>query len=191
MSSSAVLIGPELKGRDKWLGGELGSDGNIYGVSNGSSSVSALSPLIFLLRCQVPGSAKSVVKIEVETGEVTLMGENLKGPYVQTSYPTNQFKWLRGARAIDGAIYGVPSNADAVLKIIPSTGECKVIGGPFRGHWKWHGGVIAPDGNIYGIPCNAEQVPSRAARAPAHVMTRRNNRVLTIGFVLMSAWTAC
>jgi hypothetical protein len=33
MASSAVFIGPELKGRDKWLGGELGGDGNIYGVS--------------------------------------------------------------------------------------------------------------------------------------------------------------
>ena len=32
MISSAALIGPELKGRDKWLGGELGCDGNIYGV---------------------------------------------------------------------------------------------------------------------------------------------------------------
>jgi hypothetical protein len=29
----AEFIGPELKGRDKWLGGELGGDGNIYGVS--------------------------------------------------------------------------------------------------------------------------------------------------------------
>lgn len=25
------FIGPELKGRDKWLGGELGADGKIYG----------------------------------------------------------------------------------------------------------------------------------------------------------------
>jgi hypothetical protein len=31
--AGAVFIGPELKGRDKWLGGELGGDGNIYGVS--------------------------------------------------------------------------------------------------------------------------------------------------------------
>ena len=79
-----------------------------------------------------------------------MLGHNLKGPYVQSSYPVNQFKWLRGARARDGAIYGVPSNADSVLKIIPSTGECQVIGGPFRGAWKWHGGVIGEDGNIYG-----------------------------------------
>jgi hypothetical protein len=26
------FIGPELKGRDKWLGGELGADGVIYGA---------------------------------------------------------------------------------------------------------------------------------------------------------------
>ena len=27
------FIGQDLKGRDKWLGGELGADGIIYGIS--------------------------------------------------------------------------------------------------------------------------------------------------------------
>jgi hypothetical protein len=31
------FIGPELKGRDKWLGGELGADGNIYGGAHRST----------------------------------------------------------------------------------------------------------------------------------------------------------
>jgi hypothetical protein len=42
MASSAVFIGPELKGRDKWLGGELGCDGNIYGVSLESTIASTI-----------------------------------------------------------------------------------------------------------------------------------------------------
>jgi hypothetical protein len=131
------FIGHDLRGGDKYLGGELGDDGNIYGV---------------------PGSAKCVIKVHVETQQVSEMGHNLKGPYIETTYPKNQFKWLRGARGRDGAIYGVPSNANKVLRITPQTGVCEAIGGPWVGHWKWHGGVMGPDGNIYGIPCNAEQV---------------------------------
>jgi hypothetical protein len=135
--ASLSFIGHDLRGGDKYLGGELGDDGNIYGV---------------------PGSAKCVVKVHVETQQVSEMGHNLKGPYIETTYPKNQFKWLRGARGRDGAIYGVPSNANKVLRITPQTGVCEAIGGPWVGHWKWHGGVMGPDGNIYGIPCNAEQV---------------------------------
>uniref|UniRef100_A0A7S4Q9U4 DUF6923 domain-containing protein n=1 Tax=Alexandrium monilatum TaxID=311494 RepID=A0A7S4Q9U4_9DINO len=125
-----------LVGQDKWLGGELGDDGAIYGI---------------------PGSAKTVLKIVPETGQVTTIGD-LRGPHVRSSLPGNRFKWLRGIRAGDGAIYGIPSNAEAVLKIVPSTQEVTTIGGPFKGQWKWHGGVLAGDGRIYGIPCNAEAV---------------------------------
>ena len=135
---AAYLIGDyDLTGGDKWLGGELGTDGRIYGV---------------------PGSAKSVLVVSVDTHDVCEIGHHLKGPYVESTYPKNQFKWLRGARGRDGSIYGVPSNANTVLRIQPATGKCDIIGGPWPGHWKWHGGVMGPDGNIYGIPCNAEQV---------------------------------
>ena len=65
----------------------------------------------------MPGSAKCVVKVNVETQEVTEIGHNLKGPYIETTYPKNQFKWLRGARGKDGAIYGVPSNANKVCMV--------------------------------------------------------------------------
>lgn len=77
----------------------------------------------------MPGSAKSVVKVDVVTQTVSEIGHNLKGPYIETTYPKNQFKWLRGARGEDGAIYGVPSNANRVLRITPQTGECDAIGG--------------------------------------------------------------
>jgi hypothetical protein len=77
----------------------------------------------------VPGSAKSVVRVDVATQDVSEIGQNLKGPYIETTYPKNQFKWLRGARGADGAIYGVPSNANKVLRISPETGVCDTIGG--------------------------------------------------------------
>ena len=112
--SATLMRGKKLHGHDKWLGGELGLDGNIYGV---------------------PGSAKSVVKVNVSTQEVSEIGHNMKGPYIETSLRKNQFKWLRGARGKDGAIYGVPSNANQVLRITPDTGECVAIGGPWPGLW--------------------------------------------------------
>jgi hypothetical protein len=134
---SCVLFGGPIKGEDKWLGGEKARDGVIYGV---------------------PGSGQYVLKIDPRTGEVKNIGPKLCHPIVQTSLKRNAFKWLRGICASDGNIYGVPSNADSVLKIDPRTDEVTTIGGPLKGQWKWHGGVLANDGNIYGIPCNAETV---------------------------------
>ena len=67
--------------------------------------------------------------MDVATQDVSEIGQNLKGPYIETTYPKNQFKWLRGARGADGAIYGVPSNANKVLRIMPETGVCDTIGG--------------------------------------------------------------
>ena len=57
-------------------------------------------------------------------------------------------------------MYGIPSNADSVLKVDPTTGEvtemCK--GQLPEGQNKWYGGIRGPDGAIYGIPYNAECV---------------------------------
>jgi hypothetical protein len=135
------LMDAYLKGNDKYLGLEVGSDGCIYGI---------------------PGSARYVLKITPETGEIKTIGPKLMFPLVTTSLKKNQFKWLRGILAGDGCVYGVPANADCVLKIYPSTAteEARVttIGGPFKGIWKWHGAVLARDGNIYGIPCNADRI---------------------------------
>eukprot|EP00435_Cladocopium_sp_Y103_P009791 s3542_g2.t1 len=45
-------------GRDKWLGGELGEDGNVYGI---------------------PGSASRVLKIVPSTDQVELTGPEMLG----------------------------------------------------------------------------------------------------------------
>jgi len=37
---SVTFMGPDIKGGDKWLGGELGIDGNIYGLLSLSLSLS-------------------------------------------------------------------------------------------------------------------------------------------------------
>ncbi len=59
------------------------------------------------------------------------------------------------------AVYCLPSNADAVLKIDPRTSTCTQVGGPLSGAgkgWLWHGGQLLEDGCVYGVPCNAETV---------------------------------
>ena len=71
----------------------------------------------------------------------------------------NRFKWLRGARAANGDMFGIPCNANKVLRI-STRGEVDMIGDPelLSGHWKWHGGVLHANGNLYGCPCNSERV---------------------------------
>lgn len=132
-----TLPGPELMGQDKWLGGASSPCGQfVYGV---------------------PGTAKQVLRIEIKTGKVDMIGD----PYI------GKFKWLRAVEVPAdvagpdhpcGLIFCLPINADSVLRIDPATQEVSTIGGPFTGDWKWHGGNLASDGMIYGIPANATQV---------------------------------
>eukprot|EP00747_Dinoflagellata_sp_TGD_P033137 gnl/TRDRNA2_/TRDRNA2_136413_c0_seq1.p1 gnl/TRDRNA2_/TRDRNA2_136413_c0~~gnl/TRDRNA2_/TRDRNA2_136413_c0_seq1.p1 ORF type:complete len:535 (+),score=71.31 gnl/TRDRNA2_/TRDRNA2_136413_c0_seq1:69-1673(+) len=137
--ASATLIGGPFKGVDKWLGGELAADGNIYGV---------------------PGSAKAVLKIDPRKNTATEIGD-LRG--AKSSIKAGKFKWLRGALVPEsGDMFGIPCNANSVIRIngsgqidcIPSFGGSDEL----VGHWKWHGAVLAANGNLYGCPCNSEHV---------------------------------
>ena len=69
----------------------------------------------------------------------------------------------------DAAIYALPCNASAVLKIVPRTGSVSTmkewtdpVSGKRKenpvlsGVFKYHGGVLAADGNIYAIPATGE-----------------------------------
>eukprot|EP00873_Tetraselmis_striata_P025574 jgi/Tetstr1/445838/TSEL_033478.t1 len=127
-----------LLGQDKWLGGMASPCGRyVFGV---------------------PGSAGRVLRVDVASGGVDLIGPHFHG----------KFKWLRGVEVPAevmgvedfpaGACFALPSNHDAVLRIDPATGGVTTIGGPFKGDWLWHGGNLASDGCIYGIPANAERV---------------------------------
>ena len=111
------LIGDDAyPGEDKFLGGELAADGNIYGV---------------------PGSAKYVLKVDPRTDAVTTVG-NLKGEWCKSSIKRGRFKWLRGALdPTTGDMFGVPSNGNGVLRI-SKDGEIAVIGDQemLKGHWK-------------------------------------------------------
>eukprot|EP00729_Bicosta_minor_P016895 gene16895-30830_t len=142
--------GAKLMGQDKWLGGVGSPCGKyIYGV---------------------PGHAKDVLRIVVETGEVDTIG----GPF------EGKFKWLRGVDVPPeftgpehpaGLVFALPSNADSVLP----TQEVSTLGAEMselKGDWKWHGGNLGNDGMIYGIPCNANAVVK---------VNPRTSEVTTIG----------
>jgi len=158
------IFGGPLRGMDKYLGAAVGDDGCIYAI---------------------PGSAKSALKIVPKRlsasgrDEVHEIGDCRGTNGVRSSLRRNQFKWLRGVTAADSrygdgaAIYGIPSNANAVLKIVPRTGQvttlsswCEEVDGKgvfkwnpqLPGRWKWHGGVVAANGSIYAIPACADRV---------------------------------
>jgi hypothetical protein len=117
MEPSATLIGGQLRGRDKWLGGTLHSDGCIYGV---------------------PGSVKTVLKIDPRTDEVT---NEQEAKHIPCSQKGGKFKWLRGAMTDEtGDMFGIPSNADVVFRI-NRAGEVSMLGDRIPGCWKWHGEI--------------------------------------------------
>ena len=132
----ALLGGPPLMGREKYLGGALGRDGKIYAI---------------------PGHARRVLRIDPSTGVADLVGPSFEGAFKWLRSVTCP---------VSGAIYGLPCHSDAVLKIVPSLvpgedPEITLIGAGRcgTGPWKWHGGVLSPrDGKIYCIPQFAERV---------------------------------
>ena len=57
-------------------------------------------------------------------------------------------------------IYGIPLNAEGVLRIDTETGETSVVQGdePMPGTSKWEGGVVGNDGALYCMPMVCDYV---------------------------------
>ena len=71
-------------------------------------------------------------------------------------------KWQNGFLGRDGAVYGLPCNAPAVLRI-SEKGEVTTLAIPGGveesvGEEKWEGGVMAPSGVIYAMPQQSQRV---------------------------------
>ena len=127
-----------LVGQDKYLGGMASPCGRyIYGV---------------------PGHAKRVIRVTVQTGEVDWIGPEYKG----------EFKWLRGVEipACDdypGCCLALPCNSESgcVLKIDPETSLVNTFITnelDFGDGWLYHGGNLASDGYVYAVPASARRV---------------------------------
>ena len=114
-------------------------------------------------------------QVNPRTLEVELIGPTLGADFSKNALPKGKFKWLRGIVAADplhgadAAIYALPCNASAVLKIVPRTGSVSTmkewvdplsgkrkVNPVLSGVFKYHGGVLAADGNIYAIPATGE-----------------------------------
>ena len=124
---------PSLLGQDKYLGGMSSPCGRyIFGV---------------------PGHAKRVIRVTVETGKIDWIGPEYKG----------EFKWLRGVEIPacgkeSGCCLALPCNSEAgcVLKIDPEASAVSTfITGepiPVEEGWLYHGGNLASDRFVYAIP---------------------------------------
>jgi hypothetical protein len=142
-----------LQGQTLYLGGEVGSDGNIY--------------------C-IPGHAPKVLQIDTKTNQVYQIGPDLLSNIGGGASTSNGrlYKWLRGI-VVGDFIYGLPCHADEILKIHVPTHTITKLRIPYEECydspeeakaeremiWKYHGGNICPlDGCIYAIPQRSSQV---------------------------------
>jgi hypothetical protein len=144
---------PVLRGTFKWHGGQLSSiDGNIY--------------------C-IPASSSRVLMIVPRTGEVRLVGPELC-PELGSGSKKHPLdiggRWYGGLLGVDNGIYGMPCNANCILKIMPqkSTSPAEpnpdplvtTIDTPLElGGWDYHGGVVSQGGRmIVAVPMHASRV---------------------------------
>jgi len=168
-----ILDSENLAGQDKWLGGALGSDGDIYGV---------------------PGTARQILKVSSTTGQVTSFGgpfpgkfkwlrgitvgsdiycipsnsdsllvihtgENPSASVFSSEHLKGDWLYHGGVLANDGCIYTVPCNATSVLRIEPgSPPRITSFGKLPQTRQKWYGGLLGSDGAVYCIPNNADSV---------------------------------
>ncbi len=68
-------------------------------------------------------------------------------------------KWSTFVDGKDGFFYGIPCDANRVVKFNPLDRTMTEIG-PDLGdeEWKWNGGVRANNSNIYCAPCNCDEI---------------------------------
>ena len=175
-------FGPCIPGEHKWLGAAVAEDGSIWGVPSNNRRVVKVVPgtgevtthgealgtreYKYLRGIRtltgtilgIPAWADRVLEITPATGEVTTIG-NLQTPQ-QKNLKKWKWMWHGAAAGLDGNIYGIPSNADAVLFIDPRTKEVSTFGEGLlpEGTNKWYGGIRGPDGCVYGMPYKANGV---------------------------------
>jgi hypothetical protein len=180
---SLVSIDPPLRGKEKYLGGELGLNGKIYTVPGHALRVLVIDPSCdpptvtpigpeFLgeykwlraIRAKtgilyaIPCHADSILRIDSETNHVSTISWSEDDPMAPPrGLP---WKWHGGnISSFDDCLYCIPQFAERVLKLNTITEEISFMGGPFPGRNKWYGGLIGErDGAIYGICQNATGV---------------------------------
>lgn len=187
-----------------WHGGNLASDGYVYGIPANATRVLRINPrtseaelvgpvfpgrqkwygsLVGANGCiyGIPHTATGVLKITPGTGECTII--NAGNPL-----PEGGWKWHGCVASEDSQfIYGIPNNSPYVLEIDTSNDQVTLLGGPeviesgrhrrpYDHKYKYLGGAVAGDGNVYFFPCDAERVLC---------LNPRTRQVSQVGPVLM------
>lgn len=173
-----AMIGPVMMAALKWYGGVLAANGCIYGIPNCAGQVLEIHPasgsvtlFAAVPRGQylwhggvvgpdqciygIPSHSGHVLKINPFDKTVKLIGDDIDpGAY----RAKGRYKYGGAVVGSNGIIYGLPSDAERVLRIDPVSETTRLIGPAFQMHNKWQNGYLAPDHKIYGIPCNMDQV---------------------------------
>lgn len=173
--------------KHKYLGGsqlQTGPNaGTIYAVPSHSSSVLKITPSTstttlllpspsfptlkfkFLRAVNVNDSliiglpcwSDSILKINTETSKVTTFGDSyLSNLPLKPSQ--SRWNWHGGQLSSNGYIYGVPANAERVLKVHPHNESVSLVGPSFTGSTKYYGGILSNSGDIYCIPYKSSRV---------------------------------
>lgn len=90
-----------------------------------------------------------MLRIDVGTHEAKPIGESLG---------TASEKWCCGAVGEDGCIYGVPHNAERVLRFDPKTEKVSRFADLGTSREKWMSAERGVDGRLYAAPRNADRV---------------------------------
>ena len=160
---------------NKWYGGVLASNGNIYFIPYNSSSILILNPkrnLVYTTSAISSNSSKWIGGVLAPNGNIYCCPDSQDS--VLIIYPNfNSFdirtitglgsssgKWSGAVLSPNGKIYCIPRNNSSVLTINPSlnTVDTTTLVGLGSGTDKWWGGALAPNGKIYGTPHSSSSV---------------------------------
>ena len=179
VTDTSVNIGSYLSSdTGKWLGGVVGQDGFIYcapflsrsilkidpktettslvadghsllslGIRKFSSAVMAPDGQIYFL----PFDNRRVVKFNPTDVDNPLME-------IGADLGDVKGKYWGGFLGGDGNIYGIPLNANKVLKITVGSDTTSFIGDEYEKPSGWINGALAKDGNIYATPFISDSI---------------------------------
>lgn len=166
---SVNLIGPTFGLTQKWAGGVLATDGNIYGIVQNRATALQINPAAGTAgdvgaaispmngwRGGVLSHNEKIYAFPSSTNLAILEYDPATLTSVQFYTGTGAGPPMRGgAVAPDGTIYSVPDAYTSVLKIDPDTRTVTEIPVGASG---WRGAVLGPTGLIYGVPTASSDI---------------------------------
>ena len=156
---------------DRFWGGVLAPNGNIYCIPNTGTVVGVINPVTnsYTTFGSVTGASKYAGGIVAPNGDIycipyTATNVGIINPTAHTinittiTGITGTSKYVGGVLASNGNIYCIPWSAANIGIINPNTNTFSSFSITVTGTIKFGGGVLAPNGKIYCIPMAATVV---------------------------------